>query len=199
MRRYPTASTGSFRQVVDPAGYQLTAGIRLEEGAWILLNIYALQNSEKIWGPDAKEFKPERFLATCAEGAAASAGGGRARLGTEEDPLDVNDAHHKDTTTTTTTATTTSTTATTLSAQSAFAGAGLQDGEVCFAPFSFGMRNCVGMNLALMELRVGLGMLLTRFNFELADPAMQDDENMFETHFTSRARDGLPVLITRRK
>ena len=54
------------------------------------------------------------------------------------------------------------------------------------------------MNLALLELRVGLGKLISKFHFELADPEMHDEDKMFETHFTSRAKDGLPIHISRR-
>ena len=62
MRKYPTASTGSYREVMDPKGYQLTPDIKLKQHDWILVSIYSLQNSERIWGKEAKRFKPERFL-----------------------------------------------------------------------------------------------------------------------------------------
>jgi len=38
-------------------------GYRIPKDTMIIPNVYALQNSPKYWGEDAKEFKPERFLA----------------------------------------------------------------------------------------------------------------------------------------
>lgn len=40
-------------------------------------------------------------------------------------------------------------------------------------PFSFGVRDCLGKNLAYSELRVAISRLLFRFDFELA-PGQED-------------------------
>jgi cytochrome P450 len=171
MRKYPTAATGSFRKVREEQGYALTPDVILPKESWILVNIFSIQNSVRIWGPDAKLFKPERFLSDDRSSAIV-------------DPLDMNADHGK---------------GNSFSSHAAFAGVGANANEISFMPFSFGMRNCIGMNLALMELRVGLIKMVSKFNFELADARMKDDDFMFETHFTSRPRNGLPMFVSHRK
>lgn len=179
MRKYPTASTGSYRLVREEGGYELSPEIKLAKGSWVLCNMYALQNSSRIWGTDADQFKPERFLSDAAPGQRSD----------DVDPLDAHELTGTPGALSTDNA---------FASHSAYAGAGHSKDELAFMPFSFGLRNCIGMNLALLELRVGLGMLLKRFTFELGDPVMLDDKNMFETRFTSRARDGLPIRVMRR-
>lgn len=41
------------------------------------------------------------------------------------------------------------------------------DNKACFRPFSAGVRDCLGKNLAYSELRVTTARLLYRFDFEL--------------------------------
>lgn len=43
----------------------------------------------------------------------------------------------------------------------------VNDNKQCFHPFAFGVRDCVGKNLALSELRVVISRLLFRFDMEL--------------------------------
>lgn len=179
MRKYPTAATGSFRRVRD-GGYQLTPDVFLPEGTWVLINIFSLQNSTKIWGQDAKQFKPERFLSLSSEAALGS-------IDTPPPESSIGDGQSG------------SSIKYPLSSHAAFAGVGHTSDDVVFIPFSYGIRNCIGMNLALMELRVGLCEFIAKFHFELADPRMQDDNFMFETAFTSRPVNGLPVFISQRK
>ena len=62
MRKYPTAATGSMREVKQKEGYQLTEDIFLPHGWWVVVNILCLQNYSGNWGPDVDEFKPERWL-----------------------------------------------------------------------------------------------------------------------------------------
>jgi len=69
MRRYPTASSGSIRRVTDPNGYTLVDKVTCEKfvvpkDSWIAINIFSIQNSKHIWGEDALEFKPERWLSS---------------------------------------------------------------------------------------------------------------------------------------
>lgn len=185
MRKYPTASSGSFRLVREENGVELSREITVKKDSWVLVNIYSIQNSVRIWGNDAHEFKPERFLCDSNNTSHENS--------SEIDPLDTSDVslkskepgpHGGGNTT--------------LASNSAFAGTGHNPDEISFIPFSYGIRNCIGMNLALLELRVGLSILLSRFTFELGDSSMQNDKNMFETRFTSRPRNGLPIRVSRR-
>jgi len=42
---------------------QLVNSVAIAKGTTITVNIRAVNRSEAFWGPDAKEFKPERWLA----------------------------------------------------------------------------------------------------------------------------------------
>jgi cytochrome P450 len=183
MRKFPVAAPGSFRHVNQPDGYQLTDNIHLPHGWWVVVNHLALHNYEGNWGSDVHEFKPERFLSSMASSSS---------LVDDGDPLETRQ--------------TTANRATSarvadnhnLTTSAAYGGAGYTAQDLCFAPFSFGVRNCLGMNLALMELRVTILLLLSKFEFELADKEMLNEAKMLTTSFTMQPRDGLPVKIRTR-
>ncbi|KAG2364256.1 cytochrome P450 [Suillus spraguei] len=42
---------------------EMTESISIAKGSWIVISIRAINRSLAIWGPDAKEFKPDRWLA----------------------------------------------------------------------------------------------------------------------------------------
>ncbi|KAH8746512.1 cytochrome P450 [Diaporthe sp. PMI_573] len=71
------------------------------------------------------------------------------------------------------------------------------DNKQCFHPFSFGVRDCVGKNLALSELRVAISRLLYRFDLELA-PGQEDwlDDGRVLVVWV---KDPLRVKLTERK
>lgn len=187
MRKYPTAATGSARQVRQPEGCRLSDDIVLPQNWWVFVNIYALHNSKEVWGEDAEQFRPERWLDM------DSTELGKGRCAVEVDPLEMEvsaskgkESRHRMQTNP-------------LSSPAAYGGIGMNDDELCFCPFSYGVRNCVGMNLSLMEMRVALLALVSNFNFELADPAMEDEAKVIApTTFTMRPADGLPIRISKR-
>jgi cytochrome P450 len=186
MRKFPTAAPGSIREVRNPKGYDLTPTINVPCGWSIQVNLLCLHTNEDSWGADAAEFKPERFLDLAIDSRDRSV---------SIDPLDV--VHHGATANSMGPAGQEKTNAH-LASPAAFAGAGHNHSELCFAPFSYGLRHCIGMNLALMELRVTLLSLISNFHFELADKTMLDEDEMLETVFLMRPKRGLPVIVTNR-
>ena len=67
-----------------------------------------------------------------------------------------------------------------------------------FIPFSFGLGNCSGKGLALMEMRMVVTLLLQRFEMRFADGF---DARMWEQHledFYVLANGELPVILTAR-
>ncbi|KAL2281697.1 hypothetical protein FJTKL_11381 [Diaporthe vaccinii] len=73
----------------------------------------------------------------------------------------------------------------------------VNDNKQCYHPFSFGVRDCVGKNLALSELRVVISRLLYRFDVELA-PGQEDwlDDGRVLVVWV---KDSLRVKLTERK
>ena len=71
-----------------------------------------------------------------------------------------------------------------------------------FAPFSIGPRNCVGMNLALMEIRATIRVLCKKYTFHfpnhLEDKMMHDDYAISTSALIMQPRDKLPVVVHRR-
>jgi cytochrome P450 len=184
MRKWPVAGPGSFRQVRQPEGVQLSPTLHVPQDWWVVVNIHTIHNSRAAWGDDVDEFVPERWLASDA------VGGGKIEL--EEDPLSAS----MDTPSSSSKAGTSNNSH--LSSPSCYAGSGYTTEELCFLPFSYGLRNCVGMNLALMELRITLLNLISRFHFSLGDEEMRDESKLFETVFTLRPRQGCPIRVSKR-
>jgi cytochrome P450 len=193
MRKWPTAGPGSMRQVRDEKGVQLTPTLHVPKDWWILISIYALHHSKEIWGDDVEEFIPERWL---------EKGGSTQKLTIQEDPL--NQPGESVTNAPTNSSKSDSIdwkTAdnTYLASAACYAGSGYSSSELAFLPFSHGLRNCVGMNLALLEMRITLLKLISMFHFDLGDEKMKDDENVFETVFTLRPCNGCPIRVSCRK
>ncbi|KAH9839883.1 cytochrome P450 [Rhodofomes roseus] len=59
-RLHATIGAGLPREV--PAGGATILGHHLKEGTWVSVPIYHLHRAESIWGPDASEFRPERWI-----------------------------------------------------------------------------------------------------------------------------------------
>ncbi len=190
MRRYPMVSRGSARVVRQPEGFVLPLDVlnrtdpnvparhlafahevTLPAGTWCQVHFYNIQTSVDNWGPGGKDFLPERFLPG---GHYLGAQEGEAR-GTSKTAVP-----------------------NPLASASIFAGGGNTPKELAFLPFSHGRRNCIGMNLALLEMRIALQALVRGFSFALADPALLDEEEALESVITLRPAKMLPVRVTKR-
>lgn len=78
----------------------------------------------------------------------------------------------------------------------AYAGVGRSSDEVVYSPFSSGVRNCIGMNFALWEIRSIALNLAQRFTFSLADDQLLDEEVALQTDMlTMKPMNQLPVYI----
>ena len=154
MRKYPVAN-GSFRMVTKEDGYDLDK-YHLEQGDWIVINLFVVHNLERNWGPDVDEFKPERWLP------ASEA---------EPNPL---------------------------SSPAVYAGGGQTPNSIAFLPFSVGVRNCLGMNMALLEMRLTLARLVKRYSFRFVDEKMADESYALERALFLSPKDKLPVYVLRR-
>lgn len=85
-----------------------------------------------------------------------------------------------------------------LNTPSIFAGGGRTRKGLIFAPFSFGPRNCLGMNLALMETKIAISHLVSKYTFTLADDDLLDEEVAMEAHVTLRPHKKLPIFVCTR-
>lgn len=67
-----------------------------------------------------------------------------------------------------------------------------------FHPFSYGPANCAGKNLALLEMRMVVTMLVHRFEFRLAEnyPPSEWEESLEDYLVFKVGR--MPVIATRR-
>jgi cytochrome P450 len=85
-----------------------------------------------------------------------------------------------------------------LSSQAVYMGGGVTGHDLSFLPFSHGPRNCIGMNLALQEMRTVLRGLVDKFSFALADETLRDEGVALESVLTLRPHKMLPVYVTKR-
>lgn len=107
LRLYPPVVATIRRAKVD-----LELGsYKVPRGTELLIPILAVHHDQAIWGNDAKEFNPGRFL----DGVARA-------------------ANH----------------------------------PVAFMPFSIGVRTCIGQNLAILQAKLTLAMILQKFTFRLS-------------------------------
>jgi hypothetical protein len=70
--------------------------------------------------------------------------------------------------------------------------------ELDFAPFSTGPRSCIGMNLALLEIRIAVSELINNFQFNIAETDVLDEKKSIETSFTMNIKKNFHVFITQR-
>ncbi len=133
LRLYPPAS--STRYQADP---DATFGNYKIGKAIVHLDFYAVQRDPDIWGEDANDFRPERFLGD--EGRKKSNSFG-------------------------------------------------------FLPFSKGSRDCIGKYFALLETKIALAALITRYDGRVVDA----DQEVFTAKITNVPKNGCKVKLARRQ
>ena len=85
-----------------------------------------------------------------------------------------------------------------LSSPAIYAGGGQTVDAISFLPFSTGVRSCIGMNMALLEIRLTLAQLIRRSSFRFVDERMADESYALKSGLTLYPKDKLPVYITKR-
>jgi cytochrome P450 len=178
MRRYPVVPQGSIRRVVDKDGYTVKSPgvhIHLPQGTYVQIPIYAVHNSQKNWGPTALTFNPFRWLADLDDEVDKD-------VFDDDEVKDGDNIFDKR-----------------KIMSGSFVGCGPTTDTLAYCPFSFGPRNCLGMNLALLELRKTIPRLLREFNFSFADPRMLDECFAMQTFITLRPTNELLVRLSVRK
>eukprot|EP00208_Stichococcus_sp_RCC1054_P002339 CAMPEP_0206139828 /NCGR_PEP_ID=MMETSP1473-20131121/7467_1 /ASSEMBLY_ACC=CAM_ASM_001109 /TAXON_ID=1461547 /ORGANISM="Stichococcus sp, Strain RCC1054" /LENGTH=576 /DNA_ID=CAMNT_0053533745 /DNA_START=97 /DNA_END=1827 /DNA_ORIENTATION=+ len=155
MRRNPTAGTTTLR-IRDDEDIVLSNGLRVPAGTAIWTPLCCVQNSVANWGPDATEFKPERWFDKDVDymfGSSQQQQGrsrGSANGGAPVAPGKVSASYEMGV------------------VRSASHQAGDEAKSKRFIPFSDGRRDCVGQALAKMNVTAALAILLGNFHFELA-------------------------------
>lgn len=123
----------------------------IQKGTHLVIAAWGTNVDTKFWGPDAGEFKPERWLS-------------------------VNDGGEH-------------------SVKAASLGGA--SSNYALLTFLHGPRSCIGQAFSKAEFACLLAAWVGRFNFELQDQRLQDEENMvFEQLITVKAVDGLYVKAT---
>ena len=167
MRRYPTVSGGSLRVVKDPKGIMLPIKINNEKDKREdMINVHIPQGTWLL--------APFYAIQNCT-----------ANWGLDALAFDPSRWMGKDN----------EEESNRFASPSVFSGTGKNSSQISFAPFSHGIRNCLGMNLALLEIRTAIGALVKKFHFELADQRMVNEENALETFFTMRPKQSMPVKV----
>lgn len=132
LRLYPPAASTRYQPDPDYShgNYKLGKSI-------VHLNFYAIQRDPDIWGEDANDFHPERFLG-------------------EEGRKKMN--------------------------------------SFGFLPFSKGSRDCIGKYFALLETKITLAAMITRYDANVVDP----EKEIYSTRLTSIPKNGCLVKLARR-
>ncbi|GMF24436.1 unnamed protein product [Phytophthora lilii] len=115
----------------------LSDGTFVKRNSLIVLAPYAMARMKEVWGPDAEEFKPERWV----------------------DPA---------------------------------TGKLLNVSAYKFASFNAGPRMCLGMNLAMLEMKLVVAGLLTKFHVEVLNP----EEVTYDISLTLPVKGALNVRIS---
>ncbi|POM57816.1 Cytochrome p450 [Phytophthora palmivora] len=133
LRLYPSVPVEPKQTVADTT---LSDGTFVPAGTAIGLATYAMARMTEVWGPDAEEFKPERWI----------------------DPM---------------------------------TGKLLTVSAYKFASFNAGPRMCLGMNLAMLEMKLVAAGLLTKFHIEVLNP----DDVTYDLSLTLPVKGALNVKV----
>ncbi len=168
MRKYPAASRGSFRVVNEEDGVELPVGLANRNGEQKYPEVIHLKKGTWI---GINFYAAHLSKKNWGDDADLFLPERWLKRGDQSDNSDMN-------------------------SPSAFAGVGHTDDAIAFLPFSYGPRNCIGMNMALWEIRAVLKVLLTKFSFKFVDPKYQDEEYVLQTDITLKPIHQFPVLVT---
>jgi len=164
LRKYPAAGNCTTRSVVDDSCQ--VAGLSVPKGTALRINIFALQNSSKIW-ENPQAFLPERFMRGQAKEQFGVQQAAPASCPFYMSPITEHNGGDG----------------------SVYSGCGRSDAQLSFLPFSAGARTCLGKNLALKVLRHVLATVSRSFKLD----TIANDYNALAT--ASPASEGKEALL----
>lgn len=139
------------------------------KGTRIFIGIWAINKSKELWGPDADQFKPERWLDE--DKTAANGGGSENADGSESDNQKTSGSKK--------------------------AASGGASNNYAFMTFLHGPRSCIGSGFARAEFAVLLAAWIGRFKFKLRHAEEQDEAKVvIKGGVTARPANGMHVKAT---
>lgn len=201
-RRFPPMGAGGTYLVMEKGGTTLRHAkedgtevvYKIPEGTWIYSNTWAYHRNTDYWGENALDFLPGRWLPNLVR-----------RREHDMDEEKKSDGMMSEVVRSATAVSSGSSSAETdassnpLSSPKVWLGHMPDDGVGSFVPFHGGPRQCPGMTLALIECRMVIAEFVRRFNFEVADESLRDEETALYSTVGIRVKDGLPLKVTERK
>ncbi len=173
MRVFPVTANGLFREIKTHGGYsaQTSSGtnILIPEHTCVLLHTYTLHHNSTSWDSPST-WMPDRWLANDIKSVSSDA-----KQEIHQSALDD------------------------MVSAKAYTGCGTRRNEISYLPFGSGPRSCLGMNLALLEIRMAIAtILLSGISFELADEIHSSPSKCATTAFALKPVRDLPVYVRKR-
>jgi len=152
LRLHPAVPSGSERAPYPGTGSKVFGEHVIPEGNSVIIPTYALHRDLRYFSPLPDSFWPERWI-LAEENSNAS---------DSRPPGDTSEKRNTKEDFNTTTR------------------PRITHNMAAFVPFSYGPRNCVGMRLAMLEMRIVLSLLVRKFEFSPAAGEGREDLNNYE-------------------
>jgi len=151
LRLFPPVPSGSERAPYPGTGSKVFGEYVIPEGNSVTIPTYTLHRNPRYFAPLPDTFWPERWV-IAEENSCAPDGRTPGDISEKTKAEEVHDIPKPK----------------------------ITHNMAAFIPFSYGPRNCVGMRLAMLEMRIVLSLLVRKFDFAPAPGAGQEDLNKYE-------------------